>query len=776
MPIQILNNTFEYQSFGTVQNQYIANAGDEIKGVFSVRSQIRISSVNNPLTIDWSLFQVTSPSISWLAEGFRANDWVRIQVYDVNGSPLGTGYITQIVYCDATVADFTVMLPQNVNGWYDITAQEFVVIYALDWNQTVSPPVGYATPRTHGALDVLINHSSSSGAGTTLSLIDGEVSRCIFEDLTTLQQGGTQQGIMVGNQSGQFFKSCEIQRTNNINNFAYYNITVIFAQSGMYDSQWFSTNLYLKFFMRLAWASIPNDQYPRTIIDYDELANTGWFDQAHNTSPTESTLIQGISELDYCIPSVHEVIIESNTSNPIEIGIGACYVSTDISYYKNQVENQYGITMLVPTTNLAVAQNVSPTNSSGAGYTIDLNSVTQNGNQWLINFTFTPNAQFNAFMSNVQSGDRLFYIWIRDKNTNHAVFKQQLKCDPPVGGVLGLTSNYGFLDHSQNIDEIQGNASGFVANTEDDCAWYGKFKLDKNEIYDSLSAKIVAYNGNTQDEFTLQETTYSFNGIPISNTGEYLINEMQPINPVLPANSAKIDSKFIRQQILDTPTQYGVSLYYPFVLNWQYWVQQLNASVDFWPTQNANWEQYDNLPDWELRFCIQLVKDGLAFTNYNTIRDLPYDSDANIDQSIELFIDQTNQNVTVVAIGQIMRVVALHELIDGTAFNQNDTWGMITVEPTESTPRTMCSSVLPFDNDLSNPLIPLDGVQMIITYPQPNQARMECFFDPDKIDLSNGCKFTTKIKTCIAQDKAGKSTTDGIIKMTTFGVEKKQSE
>ena len=395
------------------------------------------------------------------------------------------------------------------------------------------------------------------------------------------------------------------------------------------------------------------------------------------------------------------------------------------------------------------------------------------GTQILINFTFTPSPQFNAFMANRDDGDRLFYLWIRSGNINHAIFKDQLTCDPPVGGNIKMNDDYGFLDHSENVTEATGILSGYEANTEDDLAYFGTFRLENNVVYDSFVAKIEAYNSLTNEDFTLQQTTFSFSGIQISGAGQYLINETSPVNTELPTNSEKIDAKFNLYPSIDTAQEYGVAIYYPFLLNWKYWLDQNNASVDFYPTQNQNWEQYDNLTDWELRLELVLIKDGLAFTHGNVIIDKDYDSEPKIDQSIELYIDSTGANVGVVTIGQLMRVVATHTITDGSTWNQaSGVWGMITVEPTESTPRQICSSVLPFDNNLSNPLYPLDNVQMIITYPSPNIARMECFFDPDKIDLTNGCKFTTKIKGCPIVDQGNKTMTDGTQKTTTTGLNK----
>jgi len=49
---------------------------------------------------------------------------------------------------------------------------------------------------------------------------------------------------------------------------------------------------------------------------------------------------------------------------------------------------------------------------------------------------------------------------------------------------------------------------------------------------------------------------------------------------------------------------------------------------------------------------------------------------------------------------------------------------------------------------------------------------MECYFNPDLINLENGCKFTTKIKGCLQSDAIVlyKTTAlDGIQKTTTNG-------
>jgi hypothetical protein len=73
---------------------------------------------------------------------------------------------------------------------------------------------------------------------------------------------------------------------------------------------------------------------------------------------------------------------------------------------------------------------------------------------------------------------------------------------------------------------------------------------------------------------------------------------------------------------------------------------------------------------------------------------------------------------------------------------------MITIEPTESAPRWISSTAIDYDGNLLNPLTPITGLTATLTFPSPEVAQIECFFDPNKINLSNGAKFTTKIKGC----------------------------
>ena len=190
-------------------------------------------------------------------------------------------------------------------------------------------------------------------------------------------------------------------------------------------------------------------------------------------------------------------------------------------------------------------------------------------------------------------------------------------------------------------------------------------------------------------------------------------------------------------------------MYYPYLYNWRYWIAQANADGDFYPDQQTqNWVPYGNTGTWGLRTFVEYNLNGSAYRYTDDLTILDYDSDANIVQDIQLKRNDPLTNVNVIIEGEMMRVVATHTITSGT-WKQTDIWGMITIEPTESSPRYISSTAIDYDGDLSNPLTPLSGLRCDLTFPTNDVARLEWFFDPTKINLNNGVKFTTKIKGCI---------------------------
>ena len=486
---------------------------------------------------------------------------------------------------------------------------------------------------------------------------------------------------------------------------------------------------------------VAGEPYAKAKGIYDLQANTGGFDEPFNTLPVDSVLIGGVNEIDYFTPTTFDIIVDGPV---VQLGVGASYESVDDTYYKNQPQSQYNLAMLIPTSPAVIGTYTSEQNSTGADYDLTINSVNTVGSTTTINVTFAPSAAFSAFMDARDDGDRRFNVWVKCGNINWLVFADQLTAEPPVGGPLNMEQDFGYLTHAENVTNITGNLTGFVADTEDDVAYIGRFLLDKNQVYESFSVKIEAFNPTTGEDFTLQIANFSFSAVPISGAGVYLLNETAGTVSTLPNTSEKLNAFLVLDPTLDTPTQYGVKIYCPWLLNWKYWLTQANASVDFYPTQNKNWEQYDNVGDWIIQTELALIKEGLAFTHTNRIIIRDYDAEESVISTIDLIDDASSNIVGVVADGNLMRIRSTHT---NTAepWDVPTLWGMLTIEPYENGPRWVCSTAVNFDNNTNNPLTPLSGLLIVPNFTAADTVELECYFDTNKIDLSNGVKITAKI-------------------------------
>lgn len=736
---------------------YQANTGDRISATMRVRGRIRNSSVNNTMSLDPTTNVVTSPAVSWLEEGFRVGDWCYLRQLTSGGSVLNDWW-AQVVSVDDLECDFSTMV-----SFYNLSNSEILDIVVVTGN-------GSTTAVARDEVDILFNHVKNSTAGTPNSLIDGELTRIRFSGLSALTIGGTINGVILGNKSGSMFLSGLVERLTPIDNDFYYEFTLNFINTGMFDDgTWFFTGECLKAYFQTEWGRVANEPFARKVETYNLAADTGYYNEPFNTGVVDSTLVQGVTnDVEYCVTTSHRVIVDGSLTG---VQIGACYLPTDDTYFKNQYESQIELSMVLPSTDVIVGSYNSGINPDGASFEIIVNSVQVAGSQTEIEFDFVPNAAFDTFMDNRDPQDRNFLIWVKCGSINHLVFTGQLECTPQPAGPLVMSSSAAYLDHSQNVlSSSSFNDERF--NTEDDFAYYGTFLLNKNETYENFNVYLEAVNNVTGEDFSLRAIQFNFAGVQVSGDGRYLLNEVISVNANLPTTSVKVDALFQLEPSLDTPTEYGVSIYAPFILNWRYWLPLTNASTDFYPNQNQNWQQYSAAADWSTQLRLELVQDGLGFNHTETIEILDYDSEPLIAQTIELEIDATSQSVNIIPIGTLMRVITTHKLLNGNNWDQNDIWGMITIEPTEDQPRYIASSVVPYDYNTNNPLYPLSGTLVDITFPSPNLARMECYFNPDLINLSNGVKFTTKIKGCDDTGIQAKTTTDGIIKTTTTNDDK----
>lgn len=726
MPITLISRDYE-DIFGNNLNYYQANAGDTQIVKFEVWENIRAyGNGGSVLTLDAGNHIITWLNGNFLDEGFRVGDELQITVYGSNGSVNHT-YTSNVL-----IVDPNQMKVDTHTHWY--TTGETLLI-----------EVNYKTGFKRKGLLLDLNHVESGSTGNANSLIDGQKTQFTF-DLTGTTTGSVISGLQVGFFSGQFNAATSIKDlTTYPNNTRKYELTVGIIQSGVYDVSPFQFSNCLKAYFGLNWQREVGNPNNMTKFVISEDANTGWFDEPFNAGIIDAVLVQGITTIDYSSVNNGQIAIDSASA---DFGFGACYVPTDPNYFQNQFTSQSDLGMICPSQTTAAPITItSSINPDGAQYTIEFSNPVTVGTVTTWDYEFTPNSDFTDFVDSRISGDRLFYVWAKYGNLNLLLFKDQLtKPEPPAGAIDILLSQ--FVDHSQNITDPAFNKLGYSANTEDDLSFLAVLMIKFGDVITSITPRLEAFNVVTGESFTLFSANFDLTSVPIV-AGKHQVNQSVLLNSELPTTSEKRNAYLYLQPAYDTALKYGINLSFPFLNDWRYWIALPGANADFYPyEQNRNYVPFDNTTDWTVRMNLSMIKNGLnfEFTDELIIKD--YDSDPNILQEIELYIESTTQNVQVIVDGNLHRVIATHTNVDSSAWNTSNVWGMITVEPTESSPRWICSTVLASDGNILNPLSTITGSTATLTFPTPDVAQIECFFDPSKINLTNGVKFTTKIKGC----------------------------
>ena len=730
MPIIVTNQTFQ-DMWGTTRSYLKSNVGDRTTATINLQESISVLSGNGVTLTN----NPTTDIITWLGgdfedEGFRVGDTINLIVYNILTSVVVAQNTTTINW----VNEGEMNVAQSLGVWYNENDDEACTIV----NQ-----------RNREGMTLDFNMVANGSNGSQFSLIDGEVTRFNFD----LSGGTGAIGVQIGNKSGAYETTARMIMTLQTGYVRNYTLRITLVQSGLYNSSLFDFDNCIKLYAGMSWSSLLGEPFGQTIDIFNDDADTGWFNQGFNSSLIDATLIQGVNQLAYDSVTSGQFVIDSASTN---YAIGSAYISGSDSYYKVQAESQTDLTMLIPSSlPISGVPNQSALNPDGAGYTFELVGLASVGSINTIDFTFTPNSAFTTFMSNQTEGNRTFYLWMKFGNVNVLVFSGQMSSAPAVVGTINMEAT-NYIDHSENTTADQDTSlsvTGYTGNVEDDFGFISKWLWVKKSIVTYVRVGIQAYNSVTGETFTLQQSNFNLNNIP--QTGlldSYVLNLTAPINTDLPTTSNKIEAILINDDTINTATQYGVRLYYPYLYNWRYWIAQANADADFYPNeQTQNWVPYGTTGTWGLRSFVEYNLNGSAYQYTDDITILNYDSDANIVQDIQLYRNDPLTNVNVIIEGEMMRIVVTHTLLNGTAwlnYGSWDLWGMITIEPTASSPRWLSSTAIDYDGNLLNPLTPLTGLRCDMTLPSPSVVRLECFFDPSKINLSNDVTITSKIKGC----------------------------
>ena len=702
MSVRVISNTYT-DIFGNVTSYYQSNAGDKIIQTTKIESNISIEDdAYNSFDTNFVDKEITIlGSKSWLTEGFRLGDSITVTFYEIGTSTVVGTLTTTLTY----VSDLTIRLTAYFAP-YDNPLYFFNVL----------------CNKSHADVEYSINHILQSNVSGQNSLIDGELSNVKFVGVGALSVAGSVNGSLIGNQSGGYLISSVITRNADAYGNRVHTIVTTFINSGVLLQSSFNQGNCLKLFNNVRFIPVSNDITNVPFISYSDNANTGYFGQAYNTGVINSTLTTGINSVDYVLPTTATVVLESSAT---DLYLGCQYVSIDTDYYKNKVSNQNTLGLLL---NAYIPLAVGTYTSIGGLYTIEVVSNTLVSTTRTIVLIFTPLTGFDTLISSFDSNDRLFNIWLKCGTVNHLLFNDQLT--KYVDNQQPLDVN---LSTIQRHDDNTTNPTYLnikKTNTEDNIAFYTTFDSVPFEIINSVKYEIIATDGTS--EFTLDSVNFDFDSYQINALGQYLINDSKGVINNLPTTSGKKKAILIN----DTTTD-ELSLYFPFLNNWKYWVSFLGADSSFYPNQNENWVQYADGTTWNLYGRITKSVTDIDYT-YDTLLPLKdYDTEPIINSTIELY--RADGTLTTSIFNEIMIVKAIHTY---TGYSAVSSWGEITVEQFENSPRWLISTVVDQDGNTNNPLIPITGQLATVTN-GTEETIITCLVDGNI--LSSESKFTSKI-------------------------------
>lgn len=759
MPVQISNVTFK-DIYNNIYPRFNSNAGDQTIFRIDFSDQILIlSSQQQQITFSALTGEVKLSTGSWLDEGFRVGDVVEFQDFNENNS-------THALY-SLTITS--------------IPSDKIIIVTGLPNKNNQTPPDkhiwAFSVVKLRKEVEISLNwvpNSDTSPTPTMNSLIDGESQRFILKDLDLLpitNGGGVGANLVqIGKKSGSFdITYARIWRFSNdiYADATRFNYTIIIAvrDFGMLFQDQYQGSECLKLVSKLSLKTLSGDTKTNDVF-YTESGNSGLFNEAFNTDISETLLFPSqISNLAFNkVTLIPFSITTKSTQNLLEIG--GCYATIDDQYNENQFSGQSKFLKLLFTGLIGTADINTYYYSDyfdNDFYKLKLNSLTLTTAGGFTTFDgvieFDPryiaNGSFGKFIETRGSSDRQFYLWIKIGNTNHLIFGNQMSFEYPVGLEIQNVEN-SILNHDDNTTYFEQTDSNFYSNLipaldiniEDDLAFVADFPINSDNKLSAVTIDIICRDitSNPSKEFSLERMVFDIS----TQTFPFFTNIFQNVNNNLPKSSAKKQAylKFVSENA-NIKT---MRVYYPFLIRWEYWIKQLNATA-FFTSQNKNnkdWFNYaeDNLKS-ALYIKIGVVRDGILDYYYQQLNIFDYDDseDQNVDSKIELIDNETGSVTDQIVKGKTYTIKATHKKINGNWDDftpPNTPYGQITVEEEEKQPRWVVSTEIDADITPLNPLIGNANKRLDETRPDSKTIIYTATFDASNISGSDYC-FTSKI-------------------------------
>lgn len=766
MPITLTNTEFT-DVFGNVTNVFKANAGDLVSCKHSFKSAVYTSSLdNNNITIDKLYNRLTRSIGSWINDGFRVGDTYTFKVVnDVN----------------SVVNTYT----GTINEVYDT----YMIVTGLpSMNGVSSSSSGYIyhiyTTTSFDYLKLGLNFVDNDNPNPSLqSLIDGESSVFAIDGISALSIASSLTLGQLGKKSGNYsISNVQVTRNANISNpfgigmdFKTFDVTFDITFLGNLFPDAFKGSKCLKLYTQFELKMDKDEKYIPYTFKQNEKADTGYFDEGYNSEATNITSVTGPAKLYYNEPTTFNFSVVTNNSALTEFELGACYISIDEDYNLNKKESQDTYLPILRSGVLTDTSDGWTASSSGNAFDLTLVSVTRTTGVGTSTFsgsiTFNPNyANANDFGKLIESrgdNERHFIVYFKVGNTNAILFDSQLEYKEPIGVEITPLESF-FINHDQNNDHSDLTyppSSDTDFNIQDDIAYFCEFELNESDVNEKVNIKVVCFNTSDNSEFELQSLSYDISQQDLNNW----INTSQDVNLELPVSSAKRTS-YLNEL---TPISAGViqlRLYYPFLIRWEDFIQQLNATSYFKSNSidTQNWMNYFQ-STYQVRMKLEIERNGVVDYCYEQVVFYDYD-DSTVVTTIQLFDSTGTTEYNTIVNNQIYLVKATNVFpSDISAFYS---YGQITIQQKNAKPRTLISTEI--DCDLGNPLYGINNNRVELNLINPTTIELTCLLDANKLNGSN-YEITSKISTEGYDNnhiEYTKLMEDGTIKLTEDAIEK----
>lgn len=729
--------------YGNITNNFKANAGDLINVKHKFETEISfITTIDNQLKFEKLQNRLTRANGSFLQDGFREGQtYVLTLIENINVvHDQWTGTILSVQDLSMTMTG----LP-NLNNVY--VGNEYIGVLR--------------STSDYDSLNFAFNFSDndipSSASPSLESFIDGETSRFIANSLNSMLVGDTIDLVQIGKKSGQFtVNSATVTRlANTVNPYTAFNsirknyeisLDVIFT--GMYVPDSFIGQKCLKYYSKTSFKVLNEENLAPTIIEYNEKANTGLWNEGFNEDKPNSTNNSTIDTIYFNDINELSFTATCETSLGIDkIEIGAFYLTNDDEFAKN-LENPQDYYLPLLKTGLINDLDIDNDWTSTGNHPFNISLVSfsyaDSGGERLFNVNITLNPFYNnnngfgKFVEKRGELDREFLLWVKVGNTNRLIFGNQLTKKLPVG--KPFTSLYNFINHDNNIDyknldniNLFGNSD---FNIEDDIAYVSEFSLFTYDVNESITASVVVKNSQDNFEFVLDKIVFD-----ISNQDlQYFTNMYVPVINNLPDSSNKKEAFLIERSALSV-NEMEVRLFYPFLIDWRYW-EEVFQTHPYFVSKNKNNNNWFNYVDgfWKVYVKVDIQRNGVSDYSYNVINFNDYD-DSSVTSTIELFDENETKISGVILQDTRMLIKATH--VAPSAFGDYP-YGMITIEPQQSSPRYILSTEIN-RVQLDNPLIGISeenrcDMQLL----NPNTIILRCYVDTNLLNGRNFC-ITSKI-------------------------------